>query len=530
MDSTDNLRALVVEDMPEMAAQLKRILERKFSFDVEVAPDCATARHNLDERAFDIVTLDFMLPDGRGLELLEEITSRGELPRVIMITGHGDEESAVRSFRSKASGYVIKDQQLSDRLAESVQKAITEIDLRRAQAELSRRETHFRSLTEKSSDIITTIRPDGTILYESPSVERFLGYKAEDMIGRNVFDFVHPEDLPRVMRLIEGALGTPGALLVMEFRFRHKEGPWRYFESVGRNLLADPMVAAIVVNSRDVTRRKRAEEELERYRRRLEQLVEERTAELAATNVQLREEISEKMQAEAELKERAERLADFLVVASHELRHPISVVKGYTTMLQGYLERMDPDMLGEILTALDISVDRLTGHVDELLQASLVEEGRFFFEKRASELGPLIEESVSDLEGLRRDNEVTVKVSRGAGSALVDPERFKQLMDILLDNAVKFSPESSPLEIEVTRNGELTTVSVMDRGIGVPEEFREQVFDRFFQVEELKHHSSVGLGLGLYFGRIIAEAHNGTIQCLERAGGGSIFRFTIAPD
>jgi PAS domain S-box-containing protein len=447
-----------------------------------------------------------------------------------MITGHGDEESAVRSFRSEASGYVIKDQHLSGRLAESVQKAMTEIDLRHAQAELSRREALFRSFTEKSSDIITAIRPDGTILYESPSVERFLGYRAEEMLGQNAFDYVHPEDLPRLRRLIEGALETPGTILVMEYRFKHKEGPWRYFESVGRNLLSDPVVAAIVVNSRDVTRRKRAEQELERYRQGLEQLVQERTAELASANVQLREEIGERMQAEAQLKERAERLADFLTVASHELRHPISVVKGYTTMLQGYLDRMDPASLTEILSALDISVDRLTGHVDDLLQASLVEEGRFNFDKQEADLKPLLEESVRDLEGLGRDNQVSIKVSRGAGSAQVDPGKFKQLMDILLDNAFKFAPESSPVDIEVRKQGELTTVSVMDRGIGVPEEFREQIFDRFFQVEEVAHHSSVGLGLGLYFARIIVGAHNGSIQCSARPGGGSIFRFTISPD
>src|SRR5659263_117959 len=113
MSATGSLRALVVEDTPEMAAQLKRILERRFSFDVELAPDCATARGSLQDSAFDIVTLDFMLPDGRGLELLEEITARGEIHRVIMVTGHGDEDSAVRSFRSQASGYVVKDQHLS---------------------------------------------------------------------------------------------------------------------------------------------------------------------------------------------------------------------------------------------------------------------------------------------------------------------------------------------------------------------------------------------------------------------------------
>ena len=115
--------------------------------------------------------------------------------------------------------------------------------------------------------------------------------------------------------------------------------------------------------------------------------MQERTSELAETNVQLQQEIGERRQAEEELKERAERLADFLTVAAHELRHPVSVVKGYATMLSGYLERMEPEDLHAILDALDVSVDRLTGHVEELMEASLVEEGRF--DIRQAPDGPL---------------------------------------------------------------------------------------------------------------------------------------------
>ncbi|MHB8895529.1 MAG: sensor histidine kinase [Candidatus Geothermincolia bacterium] len=528
MATAENIRALVVEDRPEMARQLKRVLEKKFPFQVEIAHDCAAAREKLSEEAFDLVTLDFMLPDGRGLDLLEEITSAGGLTKVIMVTGHGDEESAVRSFRSQASGYIIKDSNLASRLAEAVEKALMEADLQRARAELVRREAHFRSLTEKSSDMITVIRGDGTIMYESPSIERFLGYKASEMIGRNVFDFVHPDDAGRVMRQVEGAIDTPGSVLVMEYRFRHKEGPWRNIESLGRNLLTDQVVGGIVLNYRDVTRRKRAELELDRYRRQLEHLVEERTAELADANVLLRAEIAERMQAEAELKERAESLADFLTVASHELRHPISVVKGYTTMLQGYLERMEPESLPEILEALDKSVDRLTGYVDELLEASLVEQGMYTFDIVESDLDPIIAESVEDLRALGVANKVSVKTGEGAGRAKVDPVKFKRLMDMLLNNAIKFSEGPEPIDIETRRTGETITVSVMDRGIGIPEDLADRVFERFFQVEDVSHHSRVGLGVGLYLARQIVTAHGGTITCEPRPDGGTIFSLTLS--
>jgi len=525
---SEKTRALVVEDEQDMARQLKRILEKKFSFSVEMAYDCATAREKISEGAFDIVTLDFMLPDGRGLDFLEEITPGGGGPRVIMVTGHGDEETAVRSFRSSASGYVVKDSHLNSRLAEAVEKAVTEISLKRAQDELRRREQHFRTLIEKASDLITVVSPDGTIMYVSPSIDRILGYKPEDLIGSSILDLIHPDDRERIVGIAQRAIDTPGAIAVLELRLLHKDGPWRVFESIGRNVLDDPAVEGIVINSRDITLRKQNDERLREYREQLEELVEARTSELAKTNLYLQQEVIERKQAELELKERAESLADFLTVASHELRHPISVVKGYTTMLGGYLERMNPEDMQGILSALDIAVDRLTHFVEELLQVSLVERGRFTFRMRQVQLEQLLNSAVADMKALGHGNEIAVSVSDDANSLTADPEKLIQLLVILLDNAVKFSPPASPIELEAGLKDDRVVVSVMDRGIGVPEKDEELIFDRFYQVEEIMHHSKVGLGLGLYLARQIVGGHDGEIHHRQRDGGGSVFKFCLA--
>jgi signal transduction histidine kinase len=144
-----------------------------------------------------------------------------------------------------------------------------------------------------------------------------------------------------------------------------------------------------------------------------------------------------------------------------------------------------------------------------------------------ADLAPLIDEAVMDRRGLDQANQISVVIGPGAGTALADPGKIKQLLDILLDNAIKFAEPGSPVDIEVAKDGSVTTVRVLDRGIGIPEEAREQVFDRFFQVEELQHHSSVGLGLGLYLAREITAAHGGSIHCEPRPGGGTIFSFEI---
>jgi len=123
--------------------------------------------------------------------------------------------------------------------------------------ELRQTEAYFRSLIENASDIITIMEADGSIRYESPSIETILGYKPEELIGRNAFEFVHPDDVVRIQKTFSGILIRTGHIESAEFRFRHKDGSWRSFEGIGKNLLDDPAVRGIIINSRDVTERKR---------------------------------------------------------------------------------------------------------------------------------------------------------------------------------------------------------------------------------------------------------------------------------
>jgi diguanylate cyclase (GGDEF)-like protein/PAS domain S-box-containing protein len=126
-----------------------------------------------------------------------------------------------------------------------------------------------------ASDIFTVLEVDGTIRYESPSIEKVLGYRPDELVGQNAFGYVHPEDLEVVIdAFAEGILDT-GSTRRVEFRFRHRDGSWRHLEGIGVNLLDEPGIAGIVVTSRDISARKRAEEELreseERYRAVVEQ-------------------------------------------------------------------------------------------------------------------------------------------------------------------------------------------------------------------------------------------------------------------
>lgn len=127
---------------------------------------------------------------------------------------------------------------------------------------LSQSEARLRSLVQNSSDIITILGADGTIRYESPSVERILGYKPEDLVGKSGFDYIHPEDASVVQVAFAKILQNPGLVIPVEYRFRRVNGAWVYLASVGNNCLGDRSVQGVVVNSRDISDRKQAESSL----------------------------------------------------------------------------------------------------------------------------------------------------------------------------------------------------------------------------------------------------------------------------
>jgi PAS domain S-box-containing protein len=145
---------------------------------------------------------------------------------------------------------------------------------REMEEELRRREEYYKSLVENAYEAITVLKADGTRIYASPSIERLTGYRPEELLGRTPFELMHPDDLPQVMETFSEGLREPGSVKRAEYRFRHKDGTWRTFESVGRNLLEDPAVRGIVINYHDITERRRAERAVQEARQFAESIVE----------------------------------------------------------------------------------------------------------------------------------------------------------------------------------------------------------------------------------------------------------------
>lgn len=241
--------------------------------------------------------------------------------------------------------------------------------------------------------------------------------------------------------------------------------------------------------------------------------VKEQTKRKAAENA-LRE-------SEAEMRKRAERLAHFLTVASHELRHPITVIKGYAVTLEALEDKMTGDMIRESYGEIREAADRLTRIVEKLENVSLIEEKKFQVDRQPMNPRRLCEDVEEEMRRRGYQNEIRVEIADGTGALDVDPDRFLGLMAILVENACEYSEASSPVDVEVERGEDEILIMVLDRGPGIPRADLERVFERFYQVVDASHHSKPGLGLGLYIARHIVEAHGGRIWCEPRAGGGT---------
>ena len=267
------LRLLHLEDDPDYS-DLVRIMLTKEGYEVEVvlAEGRAAFEKALAPERFDLILADYLLPSYNGLAALRAAQKKCPETPFLLVSGTIGEYAAIESLKAGATDYVLKN--WPEHLVPAVRRAIQEAEerrqRRRAEAELVRRERHFRAITENSLDILTVLDQEGHFIHNSPSIKRVLGYEPRALIGKSAFALIHPEDLPRVLQAFEAILKTRERPFQAEYRFRHQDGSWRFLEGVGQNRLQDSAIAGVVVNARDITDRKQAEEALrrseERYR------------------------------------------------------------------------------------------------------------------------------------------------------------------------------------------------------------------------------------------------------------------------
>jgi PAS domain S-box-containing protein len=148
---------------------------------------------------------------------------------------------------------------------------------KKAEEELKQSEEWYRALIENSATVYSVMDEKGTAIYQSPSLERNYGWEPEEVKGLSIFDRVHPDDIPRVTKTFGELLKNPGSVRTEEMRYKHKDGSWIYIEATGANYMDNPAIGGVMINSHDITERKKAEKILQQSERRFKQLIEQTT-------------------------------------------------------------------------------------------------------------------------------------------------------------------------------------------------------------------------------------------------------------
>ena len=373
-----------------------------------------------------------------------------------------------------------------------------------AEAAVRRNEERFRSLIERGSDVITILDAEGVIRYESPSIERRLGHRAEDLLGARASRYVHPEDLRAVTAAFGRALD--GHAVSVECRAARRDGSWCDVEAVFTNLLDHPAVGGIVVNWRDIGERKRAEEERARY---VHELARARDQALASTRAK----------------------SMFLANMSHEVRTPMNVIIGMTDMV------LDTDLGSEQRANLErvrAAAIGLLAIINDILDASKIEAGKLTIEAVDMDLRRTLVEAAGLLvpAASAKGLSLTCVIEPDVPAQVKgDPVRVRQTLVNLVGNAVKFTDRGAiTVEARVLRRAPshvVVRVSVIDTGIGIPPERQAGLFESFAQGDDSTTRVYGGTGLGLAICRQLVTLMGGHMGLESQPGRGSTFWFEL---
>jgi signal transduction histidine kinase len=217
--------------------------------------------------------------------------------------------------------------------------------------------------------------------------------------------------------------------------------------------------------------------------------------------------------------------ADFVSLVSHELRSPMASIIGSARTLTERWRELSPERRESFLALIEHETKRLAELVSDVLDTSRIEAGSFSYSFADVDLGELVQESAAAAESGQDEVRILSTIQRPLPLVRGDRERLRQVLANLLDNAVKYSPTGSEIEVEALAENGLINVEVRDRGPGVAPEHHALIFEKFGRVSA--EQSRPGTGLGLFIARSIAEAHGGSLDVHSRPGKGAIFRLAI---
>lgn len=341
----------------------------------------------------------------------------------------------------------------------------------------------FHALVEHSADVIAVTDLSAKILYCSPSVKKALGYSVKEFRRINGLALIHPEEAERIQIFFNEVLRSPGKSKFILHRYLHKNGQYVWIESTITNLLHDPSVKGIVSNFKNVT----------------ERVILERQKE------------------------------DFVSIATHELKTPVTSIKAYAQILLKRFGREGNEGAARMIEKMDVQLNKLIALIGDLLDVTKIEGGRLQMHEDFYDFNQLVMEVVEELQRTTDDHKIILTLN-GAYKIYGDKERIGQVLTNLISNAIKYSPAAGEIIVNSGVSDGEVKISVQDQGVGISKDHQEKVFERFYRVSGPGGDSFPGLGLGLYISHEIIKRQGGHIWVESEKGKGSTFCFTLPFD
>jgi two-component system phosphate regulon sensor histidine kinase PhoR len=225
-------------------------------------------------------------------------------------------------------------------------------------------------------------------------------------------------------------------------------------------------------------------------------------------------------------KELEQRKDEFISMASHELKTPITSIIGFTQILQKRFRKLEDQQSLYFLDRMNTQLNKLTALINSLLDISKMQAGELVYHKSIFDMDVLVRETVENVQAATDTHQIVLAASTHA-PVFGDQDRMAQVLTNLLTNAIKYAPGTDKVIVRVAIDGENVVVSVQDFGIGIATEYQEKIFERFYQAADPGRQTFPGLGIGLYISHEIVKRHSGRIWVDSKKGNGSIFHFSI---
>jgi hypothetical protein len=487
---------LIEDDKVDQMAFKWLVTEEKLPYHCIIVESVNEARQALCSTTFDAVVVDYLLRDGTAFDLFDSL---GDMP-IIVTTGAGNEEIAIKAIKAGACDYLIKD--FERNYLKAIPVIIDNVIKRKKLEEIIEQK-------QKNLEAIFDAVPVGMLLVD----EHFMVKRVNDAIRQTVNkEYAHIINRPvgealRCVRSRGDGEGCAGPQCV-DCPLR---GAIETALNSGQSVQKLEAKVALRVDKKEVTPW-------------LWVSVEPVMIDKCKHAVVAIDDITDHKEAQEKLRETMELKSQFVSTVSHELRTPLGCIKeGIDIILEGIAGKINGKQR-EFLDLAKRNVDRLSALINDVLDFQKLEAGRIRLNVQTCDIKDIITEVYQTMCGSasRKDIDFSLEFADGLGKVEIDRDKIVQVLINLVSNAIKFSPEQGAVSIRVQFQSESFVLQVSDTGMGIPKQALSKIFERFYRVQRPGEEIQ-GTGLGLAIVKKIVEMHGGRIEVESREAEGSTF-------